>query len=144
MPLLKVGNREDSNIYIRNKLKTAADSGVDAKHFKFDRSITETELKREIERLNLDYTINGIIVQLPLDNEKEINADNIINAVDPSKDVDGLNLFNAGKLSHGQLDDAFIPCTPKGCMELIKSTNINLQGKNAVVIGRSKLGESTI
>ena len=144
MLLLKVGNREDSNIYIRNKLKTAADSGVDAKHFKFDRSITETELKREIERLNLDYTINGIIVQLPLDNEKEINADNIINAVDPSKDVDGLNLFNAGKLSHGQLDDAFIPCTPKGCMELIKSTNINLQGKNAVVIGRSKLGESTI
>ena len=142
MCLLKVGNREDSNIYIRNKLKTAADSGVNAKHYKFDRSITETELKREIERLNSDYTINGIIVQLPLDNEKEINADSIINAVDPSKDVDGLNLVNAGKLSHGQLEDAFIPCTPKGCMELIKSTDINLQGKNAVVIGRSKLGKS--
>jgi 5,10-methylene-tetrahydrofolate dehydrogenase/methenyl tetrahydrofolate cyclohydrolase len=93
-------------------------------------------LKREIEKLNLDRSINGIIVQLPLDNEFDIDADNIINTVDPSKDVDGLNLINAGKLSHGQLNEAFIPCTPKGCMELIQSTNINLEGKNAVVIGR--------
>ena len=135
----KVGNREDSNIYIRNKLKTAANNGITAKHFKFDRSIKEGDLKREIEKLNLDHKINGIIVQLPLDNEFEINSDNIVNSVLPSKDVDGLNLVNAGKLSHGQLHDCFIPCTPKGCMELIKSTGIDLKGKNAVVIGRSKL-----
>lgn len=135
---IKVGNRDDSNIYIRNKLKTAADAGITAKHYKFERSIKESELKREIEKLNLDHKINGIIVQLPLDSEFEINSDAIVNTVDPSKDVDGLNLVNAGKLSHGQ-KDGFIPCTPKGCMELIKSTNIEIRGKNAVVIGRSKL-----
>ena len=74
-----------------------------------------------------------------MDCDTNINSDNITNTVDPLKDVDGLHYINAGKLAHGQLNDAFIPCTPKGCMELIKSTNVNLQGKNAVVIGRSKL-----
>jgi len=134
-----VGNRDDSNIYIRNKLKTASDYGINAKHFKFDRSITELELINEIEKLNLDTSINGIIVQLPLDCDNQINSDNITNAVDPLKDVDGLHYVNAGKLALGQLSDAFIPCTPKGCMELIKSTNVYLPGKNAVVIGRSNL-----
>jgi len=124
---------------IRNKLKTASDYGINAKHYKFDRKISEFELINEIEKLNLNSNINGIIVQLPLDCENDINSDNITNKVDPLKDVDGLHYVNAGKLAHGQLNDAFIPCTPKGCMELIKSTNINLQGKNAVVIGRSKL-----
>jgi methylenetetrahydrofolate dehydrogenase (NADP+)/methenyltetrahydrofolate cyclohydrolase/formyltetrahydrofolate synthetase len=136
--LIKVGNRDDSNIYIRNKLKTASDAGMTAKLYKFERTIKEAELKREIEKLNLDHKINGIIVQLPLDNEFEINSDEIVNTVDPSKDVDGLNLVNAGKLSHGQ-NDGFLPCTPKGCMELIKSTYVEIRGKHAVVIGRSKL-----
>ena len=120
-------------------MKTSSDYGINAKHYKFDKSITEYELITEIEKLNSDSSINGIIVQLPLDCDTNINSDNITNTVDPLKDVDGLHYINAGKLAHGQLNDAFIPCTPKGCMELIKSTNVNLQGKNAVVIGRSKL-----
>ena len=89
--------------------------------------------------MNSDSSINGIIVQLPLDCEHQIRSDNITNAVDPLKDVDGLHYVNAGKLALGQLSDAFIPCTPKGCMKLIESTNVNLPGKNAVVIGRSNL-----
>lgn len=121
------------------KLKTAADCGIDARHIKFDKTIKEFELKREIEKLNDDHDINGIIVQLPLDNEFPIDSDKIVNTVDPLKDVDGLNLVNAGKVTHGQFADAFVPCTPKGCMELIKSTGIDIAGKNAVVIGRSKL-----
>lgn len=96
-------------------------------------------MKREIEKLNDDHHINGIIVQLPLDNEFPIDSDKITNTVDPLKDVDGLNLVNAGKVTHGQFSDAFVPCTPKGCMELIRSTGIDITGKNAVVIGRSKL-----
>lgn len=139
LAIVQVGGRDDSNIYIRNKLRTATDCGISAKHYKFERTITEAQLKREIEKLNADHTINGIIVQLPLDCETPINSDNIVNTVDPLKDVDGLNLVNAGKVTHGDLSDAFVPCTPKGCMELIKSTGVELKGKNAVVIGRSKL-----
>ena len=97
------------------------------------------EILREIDRLNNDHRFHGIIVQLPFDCETNIEADNIINSVDPSKDVDGLNVVNAGKISHGQLEDAFVPCTPKGCLELIKSTGVEIKGKNAVVVGRSKL-----
>ena len=101
--------------------------------------VNESELVREIERLNLDPSINGIIVQLPFDCERNIDSDVVVNTVDPSKDVDGLHFVNAGKLIHGQTGEAFIPCTPKGCLELIKSTNVQIEGKTAVVLGRSKL-----
>ena len=100
--------------------------------------VKEADLVQDIERLNLDSTINGIIVQLPFDCENNIDADKIVNTVDPSKDVDGLHFVNAGKLIHNQMSDAFVPCTPKGCLELIKSTNVEIEGKNAVVLGRSK------
>lgn len=83
--------------------------------------------------------MHGIIVQLPFDSDNSISSDKIVNTVRPDKDVDGLHYANAGKILHGQLNDAFVPCTPKGCLELIKSTNVELRGKNAVVIGRSKL-----
>ncbi len=83
--------------------------------------------------------MHGIIVQLPFDSEHQIDADKVVNALSPAKDVDGLHHVNAGKLAHGQTADAFIPCTPKGCLELIKSTNVPIAGKNAVVLGRSKL-----
>lgn len=92
-----------------------------------------------IEKLNLDPSVHGIIIQLPFDSEESIDSDAITNTVSPLKDVDGLNIVNAGKLGHGQTRDVFIPCTPKGCLELIKKTNIEISGKNAVVIGRSKL-----
>lgn len=135
----KVGNREDSNIYIKNKLRSATDVGIMAKHFKFDRNVSELELMSEIQRLNNDTSVNGIIVQLPFDSEHNINSDLIINSVNPDKDVDGLHFINAGRLAHGQLEQTFIPCTPKGSLELIKSVVPDLTGKKAVVIGRSKL-----
>lgn len=101
--------------------------------------MTESELVERVRELNQDPNIHGIIVQLPFDAANQINSDLIISTVSPSKDVDGLHYINAGHLLHGQLDEAFVPCTPKGCLELIKSTGINIQGKNAVVLGRSKL-----
>lgn len=137
--LVQVGNREDSNIYIRNKLKTAAENQINAQHFKFESDVKEVELLRKIECLNNDHRIHGIIVQLPFDSKHNIEVDTVINSVSASKDVDGLNVVNAGKVAHGQLEDAFVPCTPKGSLELIKSTGVQIKGKHAVVIGRSKL-----
>jgi methylenetetrahydrofolate dehydrogenase (NADP+) / methenyltetrahydrofolate cyclohydrolase / formyltetrahydrofolate synthetase len=139
LAIVQVGNREDSNIYIRNKLKTASDCGINATHFKFDNTINESELISEIKKLNSNKNMNGIIVQLPFDSSNAIDSDKIVNTVDPNKDVDGLHHTNAGKLSHSEISDSFVPCTPKGCLELIKSTNVNIRGKNAVVLGRSKL-----
>lgn len=137
--LAQVGNREDSNIYIRNKLRTASESGVNARHYKFDQNITEIELLNEIEKLNADFKTHGIIVQLPFDSARQLDADTVINALDPNKDVDGLHFTNAGKVLNGLLDDSFVPCTPKGCLELIKSTGVAIKGKAACVLGRSKL-----
>ena len=113
--------------------------GINAEHYKFDREVQEVDLISEIERLNNDPKTHGIIVQLPFDSANNINSDNVISTVDPSKDVDGLHYVNAGKVAHNQMKDAFIPCTPKGCLELIKSTKVDIEGKNAVVLGRSKL-----
>jgi methylenetetrahydrofolate dehydrogenase (NADP+)/methenyltetrahydrofolate cyclohydrolase/formyltetrahydrofolate synthetase len=101
--------------------------------------VHEIDVLERIRQLNNDPTVHGIIVQLPFDSEYQINADNVINALSPAKDVDGLHHVNAGKLLHGQTEDAFVPCTPKGCLELIKSTGVTISGKNAVVLGRSKL-----
>lgn len=101
--------------------------------------MSEAVLVDEINKLNSDPKIHGIIVQLPFDSENSIDSDLIVNTVSQSKDVDGLHYANAGKILHGQINEAFVPCTPKGCLELIKSTGIELSGKNAVVIGRSKL-----
>ncbi|RNA37762.1 C-1-tetrahydrofolate cytoplasmic-like [Brachionus plicatilis] len=139
LAIVQVGDRADSNIYIRNKLRTAGDVGINAKHLKFNRSVNESILIDEINKLNSDPKIHGIIVQLPFDSENSIDSDLIVNTVSPNKDVDGLHYANAGKILHGQVDKAFVPCTPKGCLELIKSTGVDLKGKNAVVVGRSKL-----
>lgn len=96
-------------------------------------------MKLEIEKLNQNIHINGIIVQIPLDSEFPINADSILNTVDPMKDVDGLNSINSRKIAIGQFKDSFTPCTPKGCIEMIKSVEVNFKGLNAVVIGKNKL-----
>lgn len=89
--------------------------------------------------LNEDATVHGFIVQLPLDSENSINTEAVINAIAPEKDVDGLTSINAGKLARGDLKDCFIPCTPKGCLELIKETGVQIAGRHAVVVGRSKI-----
>ncbi|XP_019335517.1 C-1-tetrahydrofolate synthase, cytoplasmic isoform X3 [Alligator mississippiensis] len=139
LAILQVGNRDDSNLYISVKLKAAAEIGIDANHIKLPNTATEAEVLKCITALNENPAVHGFIVQLPLDSNKPINTEKITNAVAPEKDVDGLSSINAGKLSRGDLGDCFIPCTPKGCMELIRQTGIQIAGKRAVVIGRSKI-----
>jgi len=113
--------------------------GAETKHVKFPRSISENELLSEVEKLNADPTIHGIIVQLPLDCEAKIDSGKVTNAVSPYKDVDGIHIENAGRLSHGEIEGFFLPCTPRGCLELIKRTGRPIAGANAVVIGRSRI-----
>ncbi|XP_026164023.1 C-1-tetrahydrofolate synthase, cytoplasmic-like isoform X2 [Mastacembelus armatus] len=137
--VLQVGNREDSNLYINTKLKAAAQIGIDAKHVRLPSTATQDELLQSIVSVNKDPSVHGLIVQLPLDSVNPINTELVTNAVSPEKDVDGLNCVNAGKLSRGDLSDCFIPCTPSGCMELIRQTGVSVEGKHAVVIGRSKI-----
>ena len=103
------------------------------------RSIKSNELLEKIQELNDDPKVHGIIVQMPLDCDENINADLITNAVSEEKDVDGLSSLNQGKIATGYLESAFTPCTPAGCLTLIESTGKDLTGCNAVVIGRVEI-----
>ncbi|XP_030626415.1 C-1-tetrahydrofolate synthase, cytoplasmic [Chanos chanos] len=137
--VLQVGDRDDSNLYISMKLKAAAEIGINANHIRLPKTATEDEVLRSIVGINENPCVHGLIVQLPLDSINPIDTEKVTNAVAPEKDVDGLTSINAGKLSRGDLGDCFIPCTPNGCMELISQTGVSVSGKNAVVIGRSKI-----
>ncbi|XP_072317832.1 C-1-tetrahydrofolate synthase, cytoplasmic-like [Eucyclogobius newberryi] len=137
--VLQVGDRDDSNLYISSKLKAAAEIGINAKHIRLPSTTCQDEVLRNILALNEDPEVHGLIVQLPLDSDKPMDQDLITNAVSPLKDVDGLSCVNAGRLSRGELRDCFLPCTPQGCMELIRQTGVSVAGKQAVVIGRSKI-----
>ncbi|XP_053193296.1 C-1-tetrahydrofolate synthase, cytoplasmic [Scomber japonicus] len=137
--VLQVGDRDDSNLYISHKLKAAAEIGIDAKHVRLPSSATQNEVLQSIMAVNDNLSVHGLIVQLPLDSVNAIDNELVTNAVSPEKDVDGLSCINAGKLSRGDLNDCFIPCTPNGCMELIRQTGVSVAGKHAVVIGRSKI-----
>ncbi|XP_032036375.1 C-1-tetrahydrofolate synthase, cytoplasmic isoform X2 [Hylobates moloch] len=139
LAILQVGNRDDSNLYINVKLKAAEEIGIKATHIKLPRTTTESEVIKYITSLNEDSTVHGFLVQLPLDSENSINTEEVINAIAPEKDVDGLTSINAGKLARGDLNDCFIPCTPKGCLELIKEAGVPIAGRHAVVVGRSKI-----
>lgn len=140
LTIVQVGAREDSNVYIRMKLKAAKDIGISAKHVHLPSTTDQSKLLSEICLLNNDQRVHGIIVQLPLESEHAIDTITITNAVSPDKDVDGLNSYNAGLVSRGEAKNmCYVPCTPRGCMELIKATGTDLTGKNAVVLGRSKI-----
>uniref|UniRef100_A0A8C7GGR2 C-1-tetrahydrofolate synthase, cytoplasmic n=1 Tax=Oncorhynchus kisutch TaxID=8019 RepID=A0A8C7GGR2_ONCKI len=137
--VFQVGDRDDSNLYISMKLKAAAEIGINASHVRLPKTATEDEVLRRIVEVNENLEVHGLIVQLPLDSINPMDTEKVTNAVAPEKDVDGLTSINAGKLSRGDLGDCFIPCTPKGCMKLISQTGTSVAGKNAVVIGRSKI-----
>ena len=134
-----MGDREDSNIYIRMKIKAAAEVGVNVEHKKLSRDASEYQLISCIKSLNDDPTVHGILLQLPLDAATPINSDKCTNQIAPVKDVDGLCNENIGKLASGDLHDCLVPCTPAGCLQLIQHTGVGLAGKRAVVIGRSKI-----
>jgi len=139
LAIVQVGGREDSNVYIRMKLKAAEEIGIKAEHIKLPRSITQYELLAKLKNLNEDNNVHGIIVQMPLDSDNPIDSHLITDSVSPSKDVDGLCTINEGRIAVGDLTTAFLPCTPNGCMELIKKSGVEISGATAVVIGRSKI-----
>ncbi|KAH8414132.1 hypothetical protein KR222_008158, partial [Zaprionus bogoriensis] len=137
--IVQVGGREDSNVYIRMKIKAAQEIGINAVHVQLPRSITEIELLDKLAELNADPQVHGIIVQMPLDCDTPIDSHRITDAVSPSKDVDGLHTLNEGRLAIGDLGSGFLPCTPWGCLELIRRTGVEIAGARAVVLGRSKI-----
>lgn len=139
LAIVQVGDRQDSNVYVGMKIKTGTELGFDARHVKLPRTVNETEVLEKLDELNSDQSIHGIIVQLPLDCDKDIDATKCTNAVLPKKDVDGLHEINAGRLARGDLVNCFQPCTPRGCMHLITESGTDIEGKHAVVIGRSKI-----
>lgn len=140
LAIVQVGGRPDSNVYIKMKIQFAESIGASAELIKLEREVTEDELAKKVEELNADSSVHGIITQLPFDSTTSIDSDKIVNMIDPRKDVDGLCVYNAGKLSHGELNSSsFIPCTPNGCIELIKKSGIEISGTRSVVIGRSKI-----
>ena len=135
LTVILIGEDPASQIYVRNKEKFANEIGINSKVLRFDSSITEEVLTKEINKLNQDREVHGILVQLPL--PKHINSKNIINQIEPSKDVDGFHPINVGNLSSG--NDALVPCTPYGCYLLLKEVISDFNGLNAVVIGRSNI-----
>lgn len=137
LTIVQVGSRPDSSAYVRSKLKAAEKSNIKANLLKFDENIGQDDLVDEIDRLNKDPQVHAILVQLPL--PKHIDETLITNSVVTEKDVDGFDHYNVGQLSKKGGVPHFKPCTPNGIMELIKTTGINLRGKNAVVIGRSDI-----
>ncbi len=133
--VIQVGEDPASNVYIKQKAKMAEYVGYGYRHLKLPETVTEEELIHEIEGLNNDDSIHGILVQMPI--PKHLDAGKVQNAVLPEKDVDGLTDINAGRLSHDK--EALFSCTPYGVMEILKRYDIPVSGKSAVVIGRSNL-----
>lgn len=132
--VIQVGDDPASNIYIKNKKKLCEELGILCEHKKF-LEITEQELIQEIDNLNNDKTVTGILVQLPL--PSEIDETKIIEKISPLKDVDGLTSQNMGKLFTG--NKALVPCTALGIIKMLEYLNIDLQGLNVTIVGRSKL-----
>jgi methylenetetrahydrofolate dehydrogenase (NADP+) / methenyltetrahydrofolate cyclohydrolase len=135
LSVILIGNFAPSLIYVNNKEKNSREVGINSEVIRYPESITEKEVLSKIEKLNKNENVSGILVQLPL--PKQINKEKIINAINPKKDVDGFHPINVGNLSSGY--SAIVPCTPLGCLLLIKKVEKNLSGKHAVIIGRSNL-----
>ena len=135
LTVILIGEFAPSQIYVRNKEKNSKEVGINSNVLKYPSDVSEKEILSKIEELNKDKKISGILVQLPLPDQ--ISKEKIINAIDPLKDVDGFNPVNVGNLASGY--KAIVPCTPLGCLLLIKKVEKNLSGKHAVIIGRSNL-----
>lgn len=136
LAVILVGENPASQIYVRNKKKTAEKLGINSLSIEYPSDISEEELLNKIKELNSDEKVTAILVQLPL--PAHINKNRIIDAILPQKDVDGLTPYNLGKLFSGE-EPYVYPCTPKGILLLLDEYNIKLEGKNIVVVGRSNL-----
>ena len=139
LAVIQVGNVAASSVYVKAKTKAAKEVGIDVIDHHLVDSVNQDDLINLINQLNNNDDVNGILVQLPL--PKTINEEVVLNSIVPEKDADGFHPLNVGKLSISQKNDdnLMIPCTPYGCLLLLRELNINLAGKNAVVIGRSNI-----
>ncbi len=135
LTVILIGDYVPSQIYVKNKEKSAREVGIHSKIIKYPKNVSEKEVLKKIDELNNNIDISGILVQLPLPDQ--VSKEKIINAIHPSKDVDGFNPVNVGRLSSGY--KSIIPCTPLGCLLLIKKIEPDLSGRRAVIIGRSNL-----
>ena len=135
LTVILIGDFAPSQIYVKNKEKNAKEVGINSEVVRYPKEVTEQEVLNKIKELNDNDAVSGILVQLPL--PPQINKEKIINAIDPAKDVDGFHPINVGNLSSGY--NATVPCTPLGCLLLIKKVEPNLAVKHAVIIGRSNL-----
>ncbi|MDS3939572.1 bifunctional methylenetetrahydrofolate dehydrogenase/methenyltetrahydrofolate cyclohydrolase FolD [Staphylococcus epidermidis] len=135
LSVILVGNDGASQSYVKSKKKAAEKIGMISEIVHLDESTSEEEVLSELNRLNNDDTVSGILVQVPL--PKQVSEQKVLETINPNKDVDGFHPINIGKL---YIDEqTFVPCTPLGIMEILKHADINLEGKNAVVIGRSHI-----
>lgn len=135
LAVIQVGNNPASSTYVNNKIKACKEIGFISDSYHFTDNLTEEELLNIISALNHDEAVNGILVQLPL--PEHIDETKVINAISPDKDVDAFHPYNVGRLMTGNTE--FLPCTPAGIMELLKRYNIDIAGKECVVVGRSNI-----
>lgn len=135
LAVVLVGDDPASAVYVRSKTKAAREVGVEPRDHKLPATTSQAELMALIDQLNADASVDGILVQLPL--PKHLDTDAVIRAIDPAKDVDGLHPMNLGYLAQGK--PVFVPCTPKGCMRLLREAGVAPTGQRAVVLGRSVL-----
>eukprot|EP00039_Didymoeca_costata_P005472 m.81888 g.81888 ORF g.81888 m.81888 type:complete len:955 (-) comp12836_c0_seq1:171-3035(-) len=140
LKIVQVGGREDSDVYIRMKMKAGDEIGIKTEKCSLPRTTSKQELLSVIKTLNNDNTVHGIIVQMPLDCDSEISSTSVQNAIDPTKDVDGFSASIAGELfKKSSQMPSLMPCTPKGVMTLLQHSGVSVAGKNAVVVGRSDI-----
>ena len=135
LAVVLVGEDPASQVYVRSKGKQTAEVGMNSYEHKLPAETSEADLLALLDQLNSDANVHGILVQLPL--PKHLNEDLIINSIDPAKDVDGFHISNVGRLGTGQ--KSMVPCTPLGCLMMLREHHGSLSGKNAVVIGRSNI-----
>ena len=135
LAVVLVGEDPASQVYVRSKGKQTIEVGMNSYEYKLSEDTTEADLLELINRLNLNNDVHGILVQLPL--PEHINADVVINSIDPEKDVDGFHISNVGLLATGQ--KSMVPCTPLGCLLMLKNFHGSLTGMDAVIIGRSNI-----
>ena len=135
LTVILIGDLTPSQIYVRNKEKSAIEVGLKSDVIRYEDTVEEKTVLEKIDELNKDNSVSGILVQLPL--PKHIDKQRVIEAIDPAKDVDGFHPMNVGNLSSGY--ESSIPCTPLGCYLLIKKIEPNLNGKKAIIVGRSNL-----
>ena len=135
LAVVLVGENPASQVYVRSKGKQTVEVGMNSFEHKLPETTSQKDLLALVDKLNRDPAVNGILVQLPL--PKQIDEQAVINAIDPDKDVDGFHVVNAGRLATG--GDGLVPCTPLGCLLLLKSRLGTLEGKRAIVVGRSNI-----